>query len=726
MITRRSICLLTLLFLIYPFDLIAQNPGNKISVSLENQRLDSLLSAIENKSAYKFSYNPVTIPVDSLISVDYQDASIKTILNDLLKFGISSSIMDEHIILKKAAQAELPREKTQIKEKHTLSGYIRDSESGEALIGATISDNKTGKGAMTNGYAYFSLTLEEGEYLLTFSFLGYKKDQRSIVLDKDKYVEIKLPQAFKKLEEVIVVSGSDTDYNPDGGTGEFYLKPSDVSNIQGFLGQSDVIKSLQTMPGINFYGDGSTIFHVRGGARDQNMILVDEAPVYNPAHMLGLFSVFTAASLNSIKVYKGNMPASFGGRVSSVIDVKLKEGNINGLSLNGNTGPIATTINIEGPLFNRKSTYYISARRSHFKWLFSGQNENIELLHFHDFNIKYNYRINNNNRIFLSVYSGADKFKNRNNNRSSSGIGWNNLAGNLRWNHVFGDRMFSNTSFIISNYDYNLHTSYEDNNRWNTGISLAALKTDFAFYASPGNIYRAGMLLSSHNYSPGNYYSGSNPDPLARGVPLKRADETAMYLDFENEILDGLRFNYGLRWTNWFNRGPTVEYVYNENYRPVDTINYTSNKKYNSYSVLEPRLNLSYDITGHITSSLSYTQNVQFEHLITNSISPFTSMEVWLPAGPNIKPASSRQVSLGLSIHSKHSKYSFDIELYNKVIDNYVSYVDHAYMLFNPHVEGELRYGRRPVIRTGNFAAQSGWQPNRLDLIYLVEDYTRY
>ncbi|MBS0012200.1 MAG: TonB-dependent receptor plug domain-containing protein, partial [Bacteroidales bacterium] len=465
-------------------------------------------------------------------------------------------------------------------------------------------------------------------------------------------------------------------------------------NIQGFLGQSDVIKSLQTMPGINFYGDGSTIFYVRGGARDQNMILVDEAPVYNPAHMLGFFSVFTTASLNSIKVYKGNMPASYGGRISSLIDVKLKEGNIDGLSLHGNTGPIATTLNMEGPLFKQKSTYYISARRSHFKWIFSGQNENIELLHFHDFNIKYNYRLNNNNRLFFSLYSGADKFKNRNNNQSSSGIGWNNLACNLRWNHVFGDRMFSNTSIILSNYDYKLHTSFEDNKRWNTGISLAALKTDFSFYASPGNTYRAGLVLSSHNYSPGNYYSGSKPDPLARGVPVKRADENVIYLDFENEIAGGLRLNYGLRWTNWYNRGPTTEYVYDENYRPIDTINYSSNKKYNSYSVLEPRLNLSYSVTGHIKTSLSYTHNVQFEHLITNSISPFTSLEVWLPAGPNIKPASSDQVSLGFSMSSQNSSYSFDIELYNKVINNYVSYVDHAYMLFNPHVESELRYGR--------------------------------
>lgn len=673
-------------------NLPAQEADRTISLSINNQRLDSLIIRLGRLSGYEFAYEPSSISADSLISISYDSIPLKEVLDGLRDFGISHSIMGQHIILRPIDKATdyRPAKKT----RYTISGYIRDKETGEALVGATISDRQSGKGAMTNGYGFFSLTMPEGEYELKASFLGYKPSYTELILSEDKQVEIKLEQGLRVLEEVLVVSSGQSLSNREAGTGELYLKPSAISKIQGFMGLPDMIKSLQTLPGVNFYGDGSSLFYVRGGASDQNMILIDEAPIYNPAHMLGLFSVFTVESLNSIKVYKGNMPASLGGRISSVIDVKLKEGNSNKLSFHGNTGPVATSLNLEGPLFKKKSSFYLSARRSHFKWLFAAQNENIDLLHFSDFNIKYNYRINPANRLFFSFYSGSDIFKNNNFNNKSNGINWKNLAANLRWNHIFGDRLFSNTSLIMSSYDYNLFISWEDNQRWNTGISLVSLKSDFTFYSSPGNTYRAGFALSAHNYSPGNYYAGSNNSPLARGVPEKQAVASVLYLDFENELLPGMVLNYGLRMTAWNNYGPTTEYVYDDNYRPVDTMIYEAPNSYNSQLWFEPRLQLNYRVNNNLKTSLSYSHNVQFEHLISNSISPFTSLEVWLPAGPNIKPSSSRQLSAGISLPDNNNVYSFDLGLYYKVTDNYISYVDHANMLFNPHVEGELRYGR--------------------------------
>ena len=694
MILKRITTFSVLLYLLCCNSLFAQEENSLISVSLKTQRLDSLISYLSNITGYEFSYSPLIIPADTVISVEYENKTLRYILDDFRKYGVAYTIMEEHIILKKSEETGTHDNKLIKKNKYTLSGYIRDSETGEALIGATIVDRQSGAGAMTNGYGFFSLTMDEGEYELTSSFLGYTQSELSLVLNDDKHMSVTLGQGFARLEEIVVVSGKENISSHEAGTGEFSLKPGEVSKIQGFLGQSDVIKSLQTMPGINFYGDGSTIFYVRGGAGDQNMILIDEAPVYNPAHMLGLFSVFTVESLNSIKVYKGDMPASLGGRVSSVIDVKLKEGNSNKLSFHGYTSPVVTSLNLEGPLFNKKSTFYLSARRSHFKWLLGNQNQNVELLHFADFNLKTNFRLNNKNRLYLSVYSGSDHFKNKNSNLRSNGIVWQNLAGNLRWNHVFGNRLFSNTALIISNYDYNLYTSYELNQRWNTGISIASLKSDFSFYLSPGNTYRTGLAFSVHSYSPGNFYSGSNPDPLAKGVPAKNASENALYFDFENEIFTGVVLNYGVRWTLWNNLGPTTEYVYYDSYQPVDTLVYNDSRKYNSYSVIEPRISLNYNINRSISASLSYSHNAQFEHLISNSISPFTSLEVWLPAGPNIKPSTSDEVSAGLSFIYGENKFSLDLEFYNKVMHNYISYVDHAYMLFNPHVEGELRYGQ--------------------------------
>ena len=691
--TYKKLIIFTVLFSTFCCsNLTAQEAYKPVSLSLNRQRLDTMIIRLARASGCEFSYDPSTIPADSLISVSYDSIPLNQVLDDLANFGIGHSIMGEHIILKPLDIVTGRHAKK--KPRYTLSGYIRDNENGEALVGATISDSHSGRGTMANGYGFFSLTLPKGEYILKASFLGYKPAGIELDLSEDKQVEIKLEQDLRVLEEVLVVSANHNLTTREAGTGELSLKPSEISKIQGFMGQPDMIKSLQTMPGINFYGDGSSLFYVRGGARDQNMILIDEAPVYNPAHMLGLFSVFTVESLNSIKVYKGDMPASLGGRISSVIDVKLKEGNSNRLSFHGNTGPVITSLNFEGPLLKEKSTFYISARRSHFKWLFAEQNDNIDLLHFSDFNIKYNHRINPANRLFFSVYYGSDIFKNSNFNNKSNGINWKNLAGNLRWNHIFGDRLFANTSLVLSNYDYNLFTSWEDNRRWNTGISLASLKSDFTFFESPGNTYRAGFSLSAHSYSPGNYYAGSNPDPLTRGVPEKQTVENVLYLDFENELFTGMVFNYGLRLTAWNNHGPTTEYAYDSNYRPVDTLIYENGNSYDSHFGFEPRLKLNYNINNNLGTALSWSRNMQFEHLVSNSISPFTSLEVWLPAGPNIKPVSSNQLSAGISITDNNNVYSFDLGLYHKVTDNYISYVDHAYMLFNPHVEGELRYGK--------------------------------
>lgn len=689
----------------------AQEAGKTFSVDIVEQRLDSLFSRIEKHYGLTFSYNPKSVPADTVTTLQYKNKNLEFILNDLGRFGIDYLIMDKHIILKRSGKMTETEMPVTLK-KFTVSGYIRDKNTGEALIGATIINRATGKGAMANGYGFYSLTLEKGQYKLSTSYLGYSHEEFVLSIDRDINRNIHLEPAFTQLRE-IVITASEEMINYPAGTGEFTLQPSEVSNIQGFLGQSNVIKSLQTKPGINFYGDGSTIFYVRGGDRDQNMVLIDEAPVYNPAHMLGLFSVFTVESLNSIKVYKGDMPASYGGRLSSVIDVKLREGNNKRFSFSGNTGPIATTLNFEGPLFRKKSSFYLSARRSHLKWIFSGQNDDIEKLYFSDLNFKYNFRINNKNRLFLSFYSGTDSFVTKENERRSGGIGWKNIAGNLRWNHVFGERLFSNTSIILSSYDYNFFTSYEDNNRWNSGIAMSSLKSDFAFYSSPGNTYKAGLLFSFHNYSPGNYYSGSEPDPLVSGVPEKYATESALYLDFENEVLPGLRINYGVRWTLWANRGPGIEYTY-ENYSPVDTSLFEDNKAYNYFSVIEPRIRLSYRLSDNLSFKAAFSHNTQFEHLISNSISPFTSMEVWLPAGPNLKPSSADQVSAGMSIRSNNKKFSFDLEGYYKSMKNYVSYIDHAYMLFNPHIETELRYGDGRSwgvetlfrLRTGN---PTGW-----------------
>lgn len=672
--------------------------------------ISDLFEYIEKNSDYKFSYNPTIIPVDKTITLTSHQMKMKEIISLLEKNGIGLSKRGEHFIVKQIDIPE-PEEENFF---FTLRGYIKDQENDESLIGASIALKSSGKGTISNAYGFYSLHLEKGTYDLTFSFIGYKPIKKEVKLLDDRLLNISLEKQEQEIEEVtIVVDESEQRYRSlHAGKSSFSV--NELKQMPGLTGSPDVIKSLQSIPGINFYSDGSTIFHVRGGTRDQNLLLIDEAPVYNPAHMLGIFSVFSPDALNSVEVYRGDMPAIYGGRLSSVIDIKTIEGNSERISFNGNTGPVTTALNLEGPLLRKKGSFFVSGRRSHLKWLLGRDNENIEQLYFSDFNLKANYRFNPDNRIFLSFYSGIDRFQNREARFRSSGISWTNFAGNLRWNHVFGDRLFSNTSLIASNYDYNLYTSYELNQRWNAGISLLALKSDFSFYINPSHTLKYGVYFGVHSYFPGHFLSGDDPDPLRPGVPNKFTRENAFYISYNLELGKVVDVRTGIRFGSWNNIGATTEFVYGENNEVIDTLSYGDKEIYNRFSFFEPRMSIGFNFSRVWKAKLAYSRNTQFEFLISNSISPFTSLEVWLPAGPNIKPMFSDQLTAGVDFFPSGRNFNINSEIFYKKISNYMSYEDHADMIFNPNVEKELRYGKAKaygaelVIKTGG-ERWEGW-----------------
>ncbi len=672
--------------------------------------VSDLFEHIEKNSDYKFSYNPSKIPINKTITLPSHQMKMPEIISLLEKSGIGLTKRSEHFIAK---QIDIP-EPEEEKKYFTLRGYIKDQDNDESLIGASIALKSSGKGTISNAYGFYSLHLEQGAHDLTFSFIGYKPIKKKVKLYDDRLLNISLEKQEQEIEEVtIVVDESEQRYR-SLHLGKSSFSVSELKRMPGLTGSPDVIKSLQSIPGINFYSDGSTIFHVRGGARDQNLLLIDEAPVYNPAHMLGIFSVFSPDALNSVEVYRGDMPAIYGGRLSSVIDIKTIEGNSERISFNGNTGPVTTALNLEGPLLRKKGSFFVSGRRSHLKWLLGRDNENIEQLYFSDFNLKANYRFNPDNRIFLSFYSGIDRFENREARFRSSGISWTNFAGNLRWNHVFGDRLFSNTSLIASNYDYNLFTSYELNQRWNAGISLFALKSDFSFYINPSHTLKYGVYFGAHSYFPGHFLSGDDPDPLRPGVPNKFTRENAFYISYNLELSKVVDVRTGIRFGTWNNIGATTEFVYGENSEVIDTLSYGDNKIYNRFSFFEPRMSIGFHFSRAWKAKLAYSRNSQFEFLISNSISPFTSLEVWLPAGPNIKPMFSDQLTAGVDFSPSGWNINISSEFFYKKIYNFISYEDHADMIFNPNVEKELRYGRARaygaefVLKTGG-ERWEGW-----------------
>lgn len=671
--------------------LSGQQKDTLITINLTERRFEEVLDQITSISGMGFSYNPTKINRDTLISIHFINATLSDILNYLTKYGVNYKILDDHIVLKRnrrIVSSFSPGPEI------TLSGYIKNKSSGEVLIGATIGDPSVGYGAASNEFGFYSLTIDTGHYEMVCSYIGFESYKFPLKLESNIELDILLSENTTQINEVLITENSAEKIIEDLGQGKISIRPGSIQQIPGILGESDVIKSIQVLPGISFFSDGSTIFHVRGGDRDQNLILIDDAPIYNPAHMLGMFSAFTPESINSINIYRGDMPSVYGGRLSSVIDIRLKDGNSNSLVFSGNTGPLATTLNLEGPMFKDKSSFYLSARRSHLKWILDVNNVNVNKLYFTDLNLKYNFRINRKNRILFSYYSGLDMFRNKNSQNSSNGISWENNAGNLRWNHLFNDQIFINTGLIISNYDYNLFTSWEEKERWNTGIGLLALKSDFSYYQSKGSIYRTGFYFATHFYSPGNYYIGNLAQAVTRGVSARKARENAIYFSNENNI--GLRtsIRYGLRFTRWANVGAATEYSYNDLFFPVDTINHAENEVYNVMYSFEPRVALVYRIGENSSAKLSWSKNAQFEYLISNSVSPFTSLEAWLPASPNIKQMKSNQITAGLSLTVSDRRIIVSAEMFYKIMDNYMEYVDHAYMLFNPHVEAEIRYGQ--------------------------------
>lgn len=648
------------------------------------------MEEISKVNGFEFSFNPNHIDENMKIDLKKTELTWNELIKVFNQYKIDINTLEEHIILRILEEAEIA---IKLPRYFTISGFAKDSLSNENLIGTSLVVIETGKGAISNSYGFVSITLEEGEYELIYSFIGYGSIQKRVSLHSDIKMDIHLSESSNELEEVVIVSDEIDRVTNKLQSGKMEVSVNSIRKMPGFLGENDVIKSLQSIPGVQFYSDGSTIFHVRGGARDQNLLLIDDAPIYNPAHLLGIFSVFTPDALNSVEIYKGDMPAAFGGRLSSVVDVKMKEGNQNRLSFSGNTGLVATTLNLEAPLFKKKGSFFISGRRSHLKWLIANNSSSLAQLYFTDLNIKANYRLNENNRIFISLYSGMDKLEDQDRALQSSGITWLNGAGNIRWNHVFGPRLFSNTSLIFSKYDYNLYTSYQLRNRWNSQIGLSALKTDFSFYMNPENTIRFGAYFGSHQYFPGNFLSGDKVDPLISGVPAKYTNENALYISNEQQLGEKVSVRYGVRLSNWVNRGESIEYSYDEEYNVTDTSYYASGVKYNNYFSFEPRLSFKYQFSSRFSGKLSFTRNSQNEYLITNSISPFTSLEVWLPAGPNIRPMTSNQVSAGFTWRSVKKPIYVDVEAFYKKMDNYISYVDHAYMLFNPFVENQLRYG---------------------------------
>ncbi len=677
--------------------IFSQDLSRKITIIAEGLPLEQVIIEIEEKGDVNFSYSPQSIPAGMTITIRAENKSINHILKKVFrKNGIRYDIVESHIVLRsseESAQDEYIRDPDN-PEHYTISGYLKDRASGEVLIGAHVYEKESYVGTSTNAYGFYSLTLPEGTHQILFSFIGYQPVEISILLDKDKQLSQEMKETLLNMKEIEIIGRTDKPFYLNDQISEFRFSSKTLAKLPGITGDKDIIKSLQVVPGVESFGDGSSLFFVRGGSSDQNLILIDEVPLYNASHLFGFLSVISPDAISDMEVFKGDFPVKYGNRLSSVVDIKTKDGNKKRFGFGGNLGPYTSTLYIEGPLVRDKSSFYFGGRYSTLQWLSNLYYKNQDVkVGFFDLNAKLNFKLNNRNRLFGTFYIGNDQLERKTYSAIPTyGISWNNVLGTIRWNHVFNKKLFSNTTFYVTRYQYLLYLSEDKKEYWNSSISNISLKTDFTWFLNPNNTFTAGFSINTHALDAGNV--NLNDSEGSKEIPNYNCVEYTFYAGNQQNIGKKITLRYGLRLPIWQDLGPTTVYYFDGNYNVIDTFDVEKNAVYSSFASLEPRINISFLISPGSSLKAGYSRTTQFLNELNNSISPFTSLSVWVPAGPNIEPRKADQLSLAYFTGFWKDRIKFSAETYYKNYQNYIDYAPHANMLYNPLIEGEIRPGK--------------------------------
>jgi hypothetical protein len=584
----------------------------------------------------------------------------------------------------------------QAQNRFTISGEVLDAESQETLIGVTLLVPELNTGTVTNAYGFYSLTLPEGEYSLVVQYLGYKTQMLSLSINQGSKLDIRLEIASETLEEVVVTDDIERINIKKPEMSINRLSASTIQQTPVVFGEPDVLKTIQLLPGVTSAGEGASGFNVRGGAADQNLILLDEASIYNSSHLFGFFSVFNPDAIKDLRLYKGGIPAKYGGRVSSVLDIYQKEGNKEDFKLNGGIGLVASRLLVEGPI--GKGSFLVGGRGT-YAHLFLKATDNPNSAYFYDLNTKISFPVNKNNKIFLSGYFGRDVF-----DVDGSFVNtYGNAVFNLRWNHLFSDRLFSNLSLIYSDYYYGLLLDFAGFD-WNSGIQNTNLKYDFSYFANAKIKMDFGLQSTYYSFNPG-YIEPARPDSgiLKEQLVKKYAAEHALYVDVSHNFTDQLALQYGFRLNHYMRLGQEALNTYENNQPTIYNSNlglyqkgivsgtFDSGKSSATYTHLEPRLTLSYAFDNSAVK-LSYNRLNQYLHLISNTSSP-TPLDVWAPSGPHLKPQQLDQWAAGY-FTSYENGIDVQIESFYKNVSNRLDYIDGADLVANDAVEQVTLPGR--------------------------------
>src|SRR5665647_1509987 len=575
-------------------------------------------------------------------------------------------------------------------ERFTFSGYLRDATSGEALIYATIYPETLKTGVSTNQYGFFSITLPKGKYNIVFSYIGYQTIKKGIAFDKNLHKNILLSPQETNIEEITIIGHQKENIIRQNEIGTVRLDVKELSTIPVFFGEQDILKSIQLMPGVSPVGEGNSGFYVRGGNSDQNLILLDDAPVFNPSHLLGFFSVFNSDAIRDVKLYKGGVPARYGGRASSVMDIRMKEGNMNDFHVSGGIGLISSRLMAEGPIINDKSSFMISGRRTCadlFLPLSNDEKIKDNKLYFYDLNLKTNLIINKNNRVFLSGYFGRDVLK-----AKDFGFSWGNKAGSLRWNHQFSPSLFANTTMVINDYNYKTEGDIDGKFSLEAGINDLSIKQDYALSLYNHLSFLFGFNSVLHHFKPGEVMSSSKNIKSFK-ISEKDGWENAVYAFVEHQISEKMNIGYGIRMSAFSRVGPGTENTYNSAGSIVQTETFASGNLYRNYFGFEPRFNLTWLLSDLSSIKVGYNRMSQYIHLLSNS-SAGTPVDYWLPTSNNIKPQFISQISAGYFRQFKSTGINISVESYYKDMENQIDYRNNADIFLNENAEAELLFGK--------------------------------
>jgi len=603
-------------------------------------------------------------------------------------------------------------------QKYTISGYVKDASSGEVLIGATVVDkNQPGNGMATNIYGYYSFELPQGDYTIMASYIGYATTEVNVKLKENISLNFSLEEEASSLEEVVVTATRSDENVSSVKMSTEKLQIERIKSMPALFGEVDVVKSLQLLPGVSTAGEGTSGMFVRGGSSDQNLILLDEATVYNASHLLGFFSVFNPDAVKNVEIYKGGIPAKYGGRISSILDIQMREGNNQEFEASGGIGSISSRLTAEIPIVKDKSSLLLSGRRTYADvFLAFAQDENIRnnTLYFYDFNTKFNYRFSDKDKIFVSGYFGRDNLG----FQDLFGFDWGNATVSTRWNHLFNDKLFLNTTLLYSNFDYGFDVNSAGTGfNWNSGLQEYNLKMDFDYFLNNNNTLFFGANAIYHVFAPAEITS---QDSNIQNFNLQNdfAVETALYVSNQHTMTDKLSMEYGIRYSSFAKIGPDSVSIYEEGMakRPENEIRtdvYSSNELVKHYGGFEPRLGIRYMLNSKTSLKASYNRMRQYLQVATNATAGFPT-DRWIPADYHIKPVIGDQVALGYFRNFKNNNWEVSVEGYYKWLQNVVDFLPGEDVLLNDRIETAVAdgiawsYGAEFMLRK-NIGKTTGW-----------------